>query len=61
MTNEEIIVEKLSDDLKRIYKALCTIKEFGGSGSVEVHIVKGKIRTSHGLYIKPGFHDEELK
>lgn len=59
MNNEELLLEKLDPELKRIYKAMRKLFELGGTGSIEIHFLRKKIKIKDGLYIKPGFSDED--
>lgn len=56
--NEEALLRKINPDLFRVYRAMMTIIKFGGTGSFEVHMNKGKIKDRDGLWIKPGFNDD---
>ena len=59
-SNEEALLKKVNPDLWLIYRALRVIKQWGGNGSIEVHFVKGQIRTTNGLYLKPGIDMQRL-
>lgn len=53
--NEEALLKKINPDLWRIYRAIQVINSFGGSGSFEVHFLRGRIKDKNGLYVKPSF------
>lgn len=60
MTNEELLLDKLNPELKRIWNAVkIIIEKYEGTGDIEVHMYKGKIKIRNGVYIKPSFSDEE--
>lgn len=59
MNNEEILLEKVNPELLRIYRAMKRLAESGGTGSIEVHFLRGRIKIHNGLYIKPSFSDED--
>lgn len=55
MTNEDVLVSKLTPDLQMIYRIIKMLQTLGGTGSIEVHFLKGKIKENNGIYMKPGF------
>lgn len=59
-SNEEALLRKVNPDLWLIYRALKVIKQWGGNGSIEVHFVRGQIRPTNGLYLKPGIDYQKL-
>lgn len=61
MENEEQLLKLLSPDMLRIFRAIKMLGQYGGNGSIEVHFVRGIIKTNNGLYIKPGFCDDTLQ
>lgn len=60
MDNNDVLVSKLSPDLQIIYKIVRMLQTLGGTGSIEVHFLKGKIKNTNGIYMKPGFDREIL-
>lgn len=55
MDNEQILVSKLPPDLQMIYQIVKMLQTLGGTGSVEIHFLHGRIKENNGIYMKPGF------
>lgn len=60
MDNNDILVNKLSPDLQMIYKIVKMLQTLGGTGSIEIHFLRGRIKDTNGIYMKPGFDREVL-
>lgn len=60
MTNEEKLLTQLHPEMARIWKAVKVITEqYEGTGDIEIHFTKGRIRVKHGVFIKPAWTDEK--
>ena len=58
-TNEEMLLERLNPELARVWKAVrVLLDKYGGTGDIEVHFYKGRIKIKDGLFIKPSYSDE---
>lgn len=58
-TNEELLLEKLNPELARVWKAVRVLLEkYDGTGDIEVHFYRGRIKIKDGLFIKPSYTDE---
>ena len=60
MKNEELLLKRVHPDLFRIWEAIQIITTGCGNGSVEIHLVRKRIRKHDGIYIKPSFEDKEI-
>lgn len=54
------MLKQAHPDLHRIFKAIMALEQYGGNGSLEIHLLRGHIKTKQGLYIKPGFDDSSI-
>lgn len=52
--NEDFLISKLPYELRLMYYAFKLLQKIGGTGSIEVHFLRGKIKENNGMYIKPG-------
>lgn len=59
--NTATLLRQLHPDLYRIYSAMRSLFELGENGSIEIHFVRKRIRQKNGLYMKPGFSDDEIR